>query len=157
MYAVFGGSGLASLATLEVTRREVVRTPFGEPSGALTFGILGGHEVVFLPRHGYGHTIPPHQINYRANLWALREARVEGVFAVTSVGGIRDEFGPGTLVVPDQIIDYTHGRQHTFFEWQRQRAGLASKTFTALAIMRKQRFALSGWCCIPSVAVSPPK
>lgn len=125
MVAVFGGSGLASLATLEVTRREVVRTPYGEPSGALTFGRLGGHEVVFLPRHGHAHTIPPHQINYRANLWAVREARVAGVFAVTTVGGIRDDFGPGTLVVPDQIIDYTHGRQHTFFEGPESSIGTA--------------------------------
>jgi len=125
MYAVFGGSGLASLATLEVTRREVVRTPYGEPSGALTFGRLGGHEVVFLPRHGHGHTIPPHQINYRANLWAVREAQVDGVFAVTTVGGVRDDFGPGTLVVPDQIIDYTHGRQHTFFEGPESSIGTA--------------------------------
>ncbi len=125
MYAVFGGSGLTNLPTLEVTRREVVRTPYGEPSGALTFGLLAGHEVVFLPRHGYGHTIPPHQINYRANLWAVREARVDGVFAVTTVGGVRDDFGPGTLVVPDQVIDYTHGRQHTFFEGPESSIGTA--------------------------------
>ncbi len=116
MYAIVGGSGLTSLTTLSVTRTESVRTPFGEPSGALTYGLIGGREVVFLPRHGYGHTIPPHLINYRANLWALREAGVAGVFAVTSVGGIRDDFGPGKLVVPDQIIDYTHSREHTFFD-----------------------------------------
>ena len=116
MFAIFGGSGLTNLATLTVTRREVVRTPYGEPSGPLTFGRLAGVDAVFLPRHGYGHTIPPHQINYRANLWALHEAGVEGVLAVTSVGGIRAAFGPGVLVVPDQIIDYTHARAHTFFE-----------------------------------------
>ena len=125
MFAVFGGSGLTSLATLVVGRREVVRTPYGEPSGALTFGRLGDHEVVFLPRHGHGHTIPPHQINYRANLWAVREAGAEGVFAVTTVGGIREDFGPGALVVPDQIIDYTHGRQHTFFEGPESSIGSA--------------------------------
>jgi len=125
MYAVFGGSGLTSLATLVVRHSEVVRTPYGEPSGALTFGLLGDHEVVFLPRHGHGHTIPPHQINYRANLWAVREAGVDGVFAVTSVGGIREDFGPGALVVPDQIIDYTHGRQHTFFEGPESSIGTA--------------------------------
>ena len=116
MFAIVGGSGLSSLADLVVVRREVVRTPFGEPSAALTFGRLGATEVLFLPRHGAGHTIPPHQINYRANLWAMREAGVTGVLAVTSVGGIRSGFGPGALVVPDQIIDYTHGRGHTFFE-----------------------------------------
>jgi len=116
VFAIFGGSGLTNLATLSITRREVVRTPYGEPSGPLTFGMLAGVEAVFMPRHGYGHTIPPHLINYRANLWALRAAGVEGVLAVTSVGGIRDAYGPGVLVVPDQIIDYTHGRAHTFFE-----------------------------------------
>ena len=116
MYAVIGGSGLSTLSTLDVTRREVMRTPYGEPSAALSFGHLGGRAIVFLPRHGYGHTIPPHRINYRANLWAVREAGVEGVIAVTSVGGIHDTFGPGTLVLPDQIIDYTHSRDHTYFE-----------------------------------------
>jgi 5'-methylthioadenosine phosphorylase len=116
MYAIIGGSGLAKLSPLQNTRRLVMRTPYGEPSGALTFGELAGKEVVFLARHGYGHTIAPHEINYRANIWALKELKVDGVFAVATVGGIRAEFGPGTLVVPDQIIDYTHSRKSTFFE-----------------------------------------
>jgi 5'-methylthioinosine phosphorylase len=115
MYAIIGGSGLAKLSALSNTRRQVTRTPYGEPSGALTFGTLAGREVVFLARHGYGHTIPPHEINYRANIWALKDLGVRGVIAVATVGGIRDEYGPGSLVVPDQIVDYTHGRKHTFF------------------------------------------
>ena len=116
MYAIIGGSGLAKLSALARPRRQVMRTPYGEPSGALTFGELAGREVVFLARHGYGHTIAPHEINYRANIWALKELQVEGVFAVASVGGIRADFGPGTLVVPDQIIDYSHSRKSTFYE-----------------------------------------
>jgi 5'-methylthioadenosine phosphorylase len=116
MYAIIGGSGLAKLSALANTRRQVMRTPYGEPSGAMTFGELAGREVVFLARHGYGHTIAPHEINYRANIWALKDLKVEGVFAVASVGGIRADFGPGTLVVPDQIIDYTHSRKSTFYE-----------------------------------------
>jgi len=116
MLAIIGGSGLSQLASLEVTQRKVVRTPYGEPSGALTFGRLGSREVIFLARHGYGHTIAPHQVNYRANIWALKEQAVEGVISVASVGGIRREFGPGTLVLPDQIVDYTWGRRSTFFE-----------------------------------------
>lgn len=116
MFAIIGGSGLAKLSALEAPRRQVVRTPFGEPSGALTFGRLGGAEVVFLARHGYGHTIAPHEINYRANLWALKELAVAGVISLATVGGIRADLGPGTLVVPDQIIDYTHSRKATFFE-----------------------------------------
>jgi 5'-methylthioadenosine phosphorylase len=116
MLAIIGGSGLSQLASLEVTQRNVVRTPYGEPSGALTFGKLGSREVIFLARHGYGHTIAPHQVNYRANIWALKEQAVEGIISVASVGGIRRELGPGTLVLPDQIVDYTWGRRSTFFE-----------------------------------------
>jgi 5'-methylthioadenosine phosphorylase len=116
MYAIIGGSGLAKLSALQDTRRQVMRTPYGEPSGAMTFGTLAGREVVFLARHGYGHTIAPHEINYRANIWALKDLHVGGVIAIATVGGVRHDFGPGTLVVPDQIIDYTHSRKSTFFE-----------------------------------------
>ena len=116
MLAIIGGSGLTQLASLEATHRKVVRTPYGEPSGALTFGAIRGREVVFLARHGYGHTIPPHEVNYRANLWALREAGASEVVSVASVGGLRADLGPGTLIVPSQIIDYTWGRRSTYFE-----------------------------------------
>ena len=116
MLAIIGGTGLTQLSSLEVTRRQVVRTPWGEPSGALTFGRIGGHEVLFLARHGYGHTIPPHMVNYRANIWALREQGATHVVSVASVGGIRADLGPGTIVIPHQILDYTWGRKSTFFE-----------------------------------------
>lgn len=116
MLAIIGGSGLTQLASLEITRREVVRTPYGEPSGALTFGQVCDQPVVFLARHGYGHTIPPHLVNYRANLWALKHSGALGVISVASVGGIRADFGPGVLVVPDQILDYTWGRKSTYFD-----------------------------------------
>jgi 5'-deoxy-5'-methylthioadenosine phosphorylase len=116
MFAIIGGSGLAKLSALDAPRRQVLRTPYGEPSGALTFGRLAGRETVFLARHGYGHTIAPHEINYRANVWALKELKVQGVLAVASVGGINPALGPRTLVVPHQIIDYTYGRSSTFFE-----------------------------------------
>ena len=116
MLAIIGGSGLSKLASLEVTRRKVVRTPYGEPSGALTFGRVRGKDLVFLARHGYGHTIAPHEVNYRANLWALREEKVSAVISVASVGGIRRDAAPGALLVPDQIIDYTWGRPSTYFE-----------------------------------------
>lgn len=116
MLAIIGGSGLTRLGNLDITQRKAVRTPYGEPSGALTFGRLCGCEVIFLARHGYGHSIPPHEVNYRANIWALHSEGVNRVVSVASVGGIRDDLGPGTLVVPDQIIDYTWGRAGTFFE-----------------------------------------
>jgi 5'-deoxy-5'-methylthioadenosine phosphorylase len=114
--AIIGGTGLTSLDSLEVTRREMMQTPYGEPSGPLTYGVVGGREVVFLARHGYGHTIPPHQVNYRANLWALKESGVEHIIAIAAVGSIRKDFVPGSLVLPDQIIDYTWSRHNTFFE-----------------------------------------
>lgn len=117
MLAIIGGSGLTELANLEVTRREVARTPFGEPSGALVFGRIGCREVVFLARHGYGHTIPPHRVNYRANLWALRHtAGATRIVSVASVGAIRADLAPGDLVIPHQILDYTWGRASTFHE-----------------------------------------
>ncbi len=116
MLAVIGGSGLSQLASLEVTERKAVRTPYGEPSGALTFGRIRGKALVFLARHGYGHTVAPHEVNYRANVWALKEAGVNEIVSVASVGGIRRDVAPGALLVPDQIIDYTWGRRSTFFE-----------------------------------------
>ncbi len=114
MLGIIGGTGLTQLANLEITHRKVARTPWGEPSGALTFGRICGQDVIFLARHGYGHTIPPHEVNYRANLWALKDHGVDRVVSVATVGGIRPELIPGTLVIPDQIIDYTHGRASTF-------------------------------------------
>ena len=116
MLAIIGGSGLSQLSSLDVEHREVVRTPYGEPSGALLFGRISGQQVVFLARHGYGHTIPPHKVNYRANMWALKNAGVEGVVSVASVGGIRADMLPGVLVTPHQILDYTHGREATYFD-----------------------------------------
>lgn len=114
MLGIIGGSGLTQLANLDVSRREVVRTPYGEPSGPLTFGHIGSQDVVFLARHGYGHTIPPHLVNYRANCYALQAVGVTQIVSVASVGGIRNDLGPGVLVVPNQIIDYTWGREMTF-------------------------------------------
>jgi 5'-deoxy-5'-methylthioadenosine phosphorylase len=116
MLAIIGGTGLTKLANLEITHREVIRTPYGEPSGALTFGKIRDHNVIFLARHGYGHTIPPHQVNYRANIWALHSQGVTKIASVGAVGGIRSDLEPGAIVMPDQIIDYTHGRKNTFYE-----------------------------------------
>ena len=116
MLAIIGGSGLTQLSNLEVTHRRAVRTPYGEPSGALTFGTIRGIDVVFLARHGYGHTIPPHEVNYRANLWALKSEGATEIVSVASVGGIRAELGPGTMAVPNQVLDYTWGRRSTYFE-----------------------------------------
>jgi 5'-methylthioadenosine phosphorylase len=117
MLGIIGGSGLTKLPGLSITHRQVIRTPFGEPSGPLTFGDLDGHPVVFMARHGYGHTIPPHLVNYRANLWALHEQKVSHIVSVATVGGIHPDLKPGDICVPDQIIDYTHGRETSFTEY----------------------------------------
>jgi 5'-methylthioadenosine phosphorylase len=116
MFAVIGGSGLSQLENLEVARREIVRTPYGAPSSALLFGRIQGNSVVFLARHGHAHTIPPHEVNYRANLWALSKVGATEILAVASVGSIRADLAPGDLIIPHQIIDYTWGRKSTFFE-----------------------------------------
>ncbi|MDR3323414.1 MAG: S-methyl-5'-thioinosine phosphorylase [Zoogloeaceae bacterium] len=116
MLAIIGGSGLTQLSNLDVSRREVARTPYGEPSGALTFGSLCGHDAIFLARHGYGHAIPPHLVNYRANLWALKEYGAKRIVSVASVGGIRADLAPGDIVIPHQILDYTWGRKSTYFD-----------------------------------------
>lgn len=111
---IIGGSGLSELAGLESPRRKAVRTPYGSTSGPLTFGRIRGRSVVFLPRHGYGHTLLPHEVNYRANIWALQAQKVRDVVAVAAVGGIRADLAAGALAVPDQILDYTHGRESTY-------------------------------------------
>jgi 5'-methylthioadenosine phosphorylase len=115
MLAIIGGTGLTRLSTLAVTHRQVIRTPYGEPSAALVFGEIAGHRAVFLARHGHGHTIPPHRVNYRANLWALKDQGASAVLAIASVGAIRG-CRPGDLMLPHQLIDYTWGRSSTFYD-----------------------------------------
>jgi 5'-deoxy-5'-methylthioadenosine phosphorylase len=115
MLAIIGGTGLTRLSTLQVAHREVVRTPYGDPSSALLFGEIAGREAVFLARHGHGHTIPPHRVNYRANLSALQQRGATAVVAVASVGAIAAN-RPGDLVLPHSLIDYTSGRASTYFD-----------------------------------------
>ena len=129
--AIIGGTGLTALEGLAITRREMVHTPWGEPSGPVTHGTLNGCGVAFLARHGYRHTIPPHQVNYRANVWALREVGVTAIVAVAAVGGIRADLAPGGLLIPDQIVDYTWGRGHTYFEGGRDPERVVHVDFTS--------------------------
>src|SRR5262245_24905932 len=114
MLAIIGGSGLTQFEGLAQVRRKTVHTPYGDTSAALSFGRIGHEEIAFLARHGDGHSIAPHEVNYRANIWALKEAGTKQVVAIATVGGIHKDMGPGSLVVPDQIIDYTWGRPSTF-------------------------------------------
>jgi len=116
--AIIGGSGFQRLPGFQVERRENEATPFGEVSDAPTVGRLAGRDWVFLRRHGAEHRIPPHRINYRANIWALKEAGVERIVAFAAVGAIDAGLAVSGIVIPHQIIDYTWGRAHTFFDGQ---------------------------------------
>ncbi|MDD1636515.1 MAG: S-methyl-5'-thioinosine phosphorylase [Methylococcaceae bacterium] len=114
--AIIGGTGLTQLRDLIIIKRDKLSTPYGSPSADFITGELNQKEVIFLARHGCPHTIAPHQINYRANIWGLKQLGVEQIVAVAAVGGITEEMVPAHIAIPDQIIDYSHGRRHTFFE-----------------------------------------
>ncbi|NOZ88503.1 MAG: S-methyl-5'-thioadenosine phosphorylase [Crenarchaeota archaeon] len=114
--AIIGGSGLYDPGIFEDSVEVKVYTPYGEPSDSIIVGRVADRRVAFLPRHGRGHRIPPHRINYRANIWALRSLGVRWVIAVSAVGSLREDYRPGDLVVPDQFIDMTKKRDYTFFD-----------------------------------------
>ncbi|MDO8828286.1 S-methyl-5'-thioinosine phosphorylase [Methylophaga sp.] len=114
MIGLIGGSGLTQLDGLVLEQQMQRETPFGEPSAPLMIGKFAGKDVAFLPRHGEHHTIPPHLINYRANIWAMHQLGVDQILAVASVGGITEAYNPGTIALPDQLIDYSWGRESSF-------------------------------------------
>lgn len=114
--AIIGGSGFATMPELEILDARPVDTRYGRPSAPLIRGRLAGRNLLFMPRHGAGHAIPPHRINYRANIQALADAGADRIVALAAVGGIADDCGPLALCVPDQLIDYTHGRDGTFYD-----------------------------------------
>lgn len=115
-WAVIGGTGMNEWPGFEPLRRHVLETPWGAPSGPVLEGRFAGHPVLFLARHGEGHRLPPHAINYRANLAALAALGVRQVVGVAAVGAIADWFAPGRIALPEDCIDYTHGRAHTYFD-----------------------------------------
>ncbi|HKM26383.1 MAG TPA: S-methyl-5'-thioinosine phosphorylase [Thiopseudomonas sp.] len=115
-YAIIGGTGLTQLEGLTIRDASFIETPYGAPSAEILRGEYVGREVLFLARHGHPHRIPPHEVNYRANLWALRQAGATHVIAINAVGGITDNLKTGCFCIPDQIIDYTSGREHTLYE-----------------------------------------
>jgi 5'-methylthioinosine phosphorylase len=114
--AVIGGTGLYKLASLEGPEAVTGDTPYGAPSGPIRVGRIAGKRVAFLARHGEGHSLPPHRVNYRANLWKLKELGASRVLAINTVGGITERFGPRVLALPDQLIDYTWGRTSSFWD-----------------------------------------
>ena len=114
--AIIGGTGLTQLSGLTIIKRDKINTHYGPPSADFVTGELNQKEVIFLARHGNPHTIAPHKINYRANIWGLKQLGAEQIIAVAAVGGITEEMTPAHIAIPDQIIDYSHDRKHTFFE-----------------------------------------
>ena len=112
---VIGGSGLYDFPALENVETFYPETPFGKPSAPIALGRLSGRKVAFLARHGIGHTLPPSEVNYRANIWALKMAGVDRIVSVSAVGSLREDFVPGEIVIPDQLFDFTKGRQRSFF------------------------------------------
>lgn len=116
VYAIIGGTGLTQLEGMTDLEPLHLDTPYGLPSAPVLRGTYAGHAVLFLARHGHPHRIPPHQVNYRANLWALKQAGAEAVLAMNAVGGIHLAMGSGHFCVPHQVVDYTYGRAHTYFE-----------------------------------------
>ncbi|MDD5578344.1 MAG: S-methyl-5'-thioinosine phosphorylase [Methylobacter sp.] len=114
--AIIGGTGLTQINDLRIIRRDQLTTPYGAPSAEFITGELNGKQVIFLARHGNPHMLAPHKINYQANIWGLKQLGVEHIIAVAAVGGITHEMAPAHIAIPDQIIDYSYGRKHTFFE-----------------------------------------
>ena len=116
MLGIIGGTGLSSIANFELLGEEAIPTPYSSHDVMVLLYQYESRKLAFLPRHGVSHSVPPHQINYRANIWALQQLSVTEIVAVNAVGGIHSELAPGQFAVPDQIIDYTSGRAATFHE-----------------------------------------
>ncbi len=114
--AIIGGSGLYEMQGLQDTRKIDLDTPFGKPSAPIVVGALGGQPVAFLARHGIGHFISPSEINFRANIYALKSLGVERVVSISACGSLREDYAPGEIVIPDGLFDFTRGRKRTFFE-----------------------------------------
>ncbi len=138
---VIGGSGLYEIDGLERIQEHRIETPFGAPSDALIEGWIGDTQLFFLPRHGRGHMLSPSEINYRANIWALRSVGVRDILSISAVGSMREELAPGDVFLPDQFIDRTVGRSRTFFE-----GGVVAHVSFAEPISRRVSLAIAAAC-----------
>jgi 5'-methylthioadenosine phosphorylase/5'-methylthioinosine phosphorylase len=135
-FAIIGGTGLSRMKGLNITKTESLETPFGNPSANFVHGNINDKDIVFLARHGNPHTIPPHKINYRANIWGLKKLGITDIIAVAAVGGITPQMKPEHIVIPDQIIDYSYGREHTFFSDELETVTHIDFTFPYNQILR---------------------
>lgn len=149
-HAIIGGTGLTELDGLKISDARQIDTPYGPTSSPILMGNYAGHELLFLARHGHPHRIPPHEVNYRANLWALRQAGADQIIAVNAVGAISPDLSTGDFCVPDQIIDYTSGRKHTFFEGYLEQVTHVDFSYPYDALLRKRLIAAAaaqGFAC----------
>jgi len=137
-YAVIGGSGLYGLDEFQVESTERMQTPYGIVSADLQVGHWYGQRIAFMPRHGVNHQVPPHKINYRANLWALHNIGVSHIIAANAVGGISPQYGPQMLGLPDQIIDYTSNREHSFFDGENDQLRHVDFTYPYSRVLRSR-------------------
>lgn len=145
-YAIIGGTGLTQLEGLTIRDASFIETPYGAPSAEILRGEYVGREVLFLARHGHPHRIPPHEVNYRANLWALRQAGATHVIAINAVGGITDNLKTGCFCIPDQIIDYTSGREHTLYEGELDHVTHVDFSYPYDEVLRKRLIAAVAAC-----------
>ncbi|OQK16749.1 5'-methylthioadenosine phosphorylase [Methyloprofundus sedimenti] len=136
--AIIGGSGLTQIQAIKIIEQKYYQTPYGSPSSACSIGEFCGQQIIFLARHGDPHTIAPHKINYRANLWALKQAGAEQIIAVAAVGGITPEMYPARIAIPRQIIDYSYGREHTYFAEEKEAVKHIDFTFPYDENLRQQ-------------------
>ena len=149
-YAIIGCTGLTQLEGLTIRDAMFIETPYGAPSADILRGSYAGREVLFLARHGHPHRIAPHEVNYRANLWALRQAGANSILAINAVGGITENLKTGCFCIPDQIIDYTSGRQHTLYAGELDHVTHVDFSYPYDAELRRRLIAAvaaSGYSC----------
>lgn len=144
--AIIGGTGLTQVSDISISGQEQLNTPFGAPSAPYVKGELNGKEIIFLARHGNPHKIPPHKINYRANIWGLKQLGVTQIIAVAAVGGITERMGPACLAIPDQIIDYSYGREQTFFAENLDEVTHIDFTYPYTPSLRQRLLTAAGHC-----------
>ncbi len=142
--AIIAGTGFRDLNIPDAAEVVDTGTPFGQPSGPILRWMNLGHEILFVPRHGLDGSVPPHKVNYRANLWAIHEAQAEYVLAVNAVGGIANDAQPGMLVIPDQLVDYTWGRPQTFFDGDKDTLTHVDFSFPYCESLRRRLIELAG-------------
>ena len=149
---IIGGTGLTEIKGLDITGEKEIKTPFGQPSAPYVIGKLKGKKVIFLARHGNPHRYPPHKVNYRANIWGFKKLGVKNIISMAAVGGITENMEPAHLVIPDQIVDYSYGRQHTFFAKNLEEVTHIDFTYPYTQKLRSQLIKLA---TKKNIAISP--